>query len=125
MDVRGKVEELATKLKADPQLLARFQKEPVATLEKLLGVDLPDETIEKVADGRQGQAGRGETGERAGRPVREEVSPGELPESAANTIRERAFARSLVLRVWLVPSGRNSAISSKPQSRILQSWSRV
>ncbi len=66
MDVRGKVEELATKLKADPQLLARFQKEPVATLEKLLGVDLPDETIEKVADGVRAKLGAEKLGSALG-----------------------------------------------------------
>lgn len=51
MDVREKVEALTSKLKADPQLLAKFHKEPVATLEKLLGVDLPDDQAKKVVEG--------------------------------------------------------------------------
>ena len=53
MDIKEKlqdlVEQVIAKLKADPGLLASFKKEPVAVLEKVLGVDLPDEQIEKVA----------------------------------------------------------------------------
>lgn len=39
------------KLKADDELMAQFQKEPVKALEKLLGVDLPDEQIQAVVTG--------------------------------------------------------------------------
>lgn len=39
------------KLKADDELMAQFQKEPVKALEKLLGVDLPDEQVNAVVTG--------------------------------------------------------------------------
>ncbi len=63
MDIKEKIEELAAKLKKDPQLLSKFQKDPVATLEGLLGVDLPDETIRKVADGVKAKLGAEKLGD--------------------------------------------------------------
>lgn len=41
------------KIKSDPKLLADFQSEPVKAVEKLLGVDLPDDVIDKVVKGVQ------------------------------------------------------------------------
>ena len=49
--IKDKIEEITAKIKADDDLLDNFKKEPVKTLEKLLGVDLPDEIIEKIVDG--------------------------------------------------------------------------
>ncbi len=49
--IMDKVEELAKKIGGDKELLAAFTKDPVKTLESKLGVDLPDEQIEKLADG--------------------------------------------------------------------------
>ena len=44
-DVKEKVEELASKFQQDPALLKNFQDDPVKTLEKLLGIDLPDDQL--------------------------------------------------------------------------------
>jgi hypothetical protein len=51
MDIKEKVTEVVEKIKKDPALLAEFQKEPVKTVEKIVGMDLPDELIEKILDG--------------------------------------------------------------------------
>jgi hypothetical protein len=51
MDIKGKVTEVVEKIKKDPELLAQFQKDPVKTVEKVVGMDLPDELIEKVVEG--------------------------------------------------------------------------
>lgn len=51
MDIKEKINELVVKIKSDKDILAKFQKEPVKTVESLLGVDLPDDMIEKVVDG--------------------------------------------------------------------------
>ena len=51
MDIKSKITELVDKIKTDPSLAAKFQKEPVATIEGLLGVDLPDDQVNKIADG--------------------------------------------------------------------------
>ncbi len=49
--IKEKIEEITEKIKADDDLLDNFKKDPIKTLEKLLGVDLPDEAIEKLVDG--------------------------------------------------------------------------
>ena len=53
MDFKEKINELVEKIKSDPKLLADFQSEPVKAVEKLLGVDLPDDVIDKVVKGVQ------------------------------------------------------------------------
>ncbi len=49
--IKEKIEEITARIKADDDLLANFKKDPVKTLEKLLGIDLPDDMIEKLVDG--------------------------------------------------------------------------
>ena len=51
IDIKAKIEGLATKLQKDPALLQSFQKDPVKTLEKLTGVDLPDDQLQPLAAG--------------------------------------------------------------------------
>ncbi len=50
MDIKAKAEELVEKIKGNPKLLAKFKEEPVKVIEELIGIDLPDEQLEKVAD---------------------------------------------------------------------------
>ncbi len=50
MDIKAKAAELVEKIKKDPTLLARFKDEPVPVIEALIGMDLPDDQIEKVAE---------------------------------------------------------------------------
>ncbi len=51
MDIKAKIEELVNKIKNDKDLLAKFQKDPIPTVEGLLGVDLPDDQVQKIVDG--------------------------------------------------------------------------
>ncbi len=51
MDIKEKITEIVEKIKSEPNLLTSFKSEPVKTVEKLIGIDLPDEMIEKVVDG--------------------------------------------------------------------------
>ena len=51
MDIKEKIEELVEKIKNDDDLLKNFKEEPVKTIEKLIGIDLPDDQIEKLIDG--------------------------------------------------------------------------
>lgn len=51
MDIKAKIEELVDKISGDKALQAQFKSDPVAAVEKLLGVDLPDDVIEKIVDG--------------------------------------------------------------------------
>ena len=50
-DVKEKVDELVKKITGDKGLAAKFVKNPVKTVEELLGVDLPDEIVTKVING--------------------------------------------------------------------------
>lgn len=54
MDIKGqlkeKAEEIIDKIKSDKNIAAKFQKDPVATVEELLGVDLPNDQIEALVD---------------------------------------------------------------------------
>lgn len=50
IDIKAKIDELVEKIKSDKTLLSRFEKEPVKVIEELIGVDLPDDQIEKVVE---------------------------------------------------------------------------
>ncbi|MBE6945566.1 MAG: hypothetical protein E7459_05710 [Ruminococcaceae bacterium] len=51
MDIKKKIEELVEKIKNDKTLLSKFQKDPITTVEGLLGVDLPNDQVEKIVEG--------------------------------------------------------------------------
>lgn len=51
MDIKKKIEELVEKLKNDKTLLSKFQKDPITTVEGLLGIDLPNDQVEKIVEG--------------------------------------------------------------------------
>ncbi len=51
MDIKEKIEELVEKIASDKALQAQFKSDPVSAVEKLLGVDLPNDVIEKIVDG--------------------------------------------------------------------------
>ena len=50
-DIKGKVEEIVAKLKKDPDLMEKFQNDPIKALESVLGVDLPDEQLKPLVAG--------------------------------------------------------------------------
>ena len=50
MDIKAKVEELVAEIQKNPKLLAQFKENPVPVIEKLVGMDLPDDQIMKMAD---------------------------------------------------------------------------
>ncbi len=49
-ELKEKAEELIEKIKNDKDIAAKFQKDPVATVEELLGIDLPNDQIMAVAE---------------------------------------------------------------------------
>ena len=50
MDIKAKIQEIVDKIKADPQLLSKFEKDPITVVEQLLGVDLPNDQLQGVVD---------------------------------------------------------------------------
>ena len=51
MDIKEKIEAIVENVKKNPAMLKKFQSEPVKVVEELVGMDLPDELIEKIIDG--------------------------------------------------------------------------
>ena len=49
-EIKELIEKAIGKLQADEDLLAKFKKDPIKVVEKLLGVDLPNEQLEQVVD---------------------------------------------------------------------------
>lgn len=64
IDVKEKVSELVEKLQEDPALLKNFQKDPVKTVEKLVGIDLPDEQLKPVVAGIKAKLAASDLGEK-------------------------------------------------------------
>ncbi len=64
MDIKDKIEELASGLRKDPALLKSFRADPVRTLEKLTGVNLPDEQLQPLAAGIKAKLAAADLGEK-------------------------------------------------------------
>ena len=50
MDIKNKIEEVIDTIKSDKELGKKFVKEPVKTVEDLLGINLPDEQVKQVIE---------------------------------------------------------------------------
>ena len=66
MDIKAKIEEIVEKIKNDDNFADKFKKEPVKAVESVLGIDLPDETIEKVIDGVKAKVNLDSIGDKLG-----------------------------------------------------------
>ena len=51
MDIKAQIEKVVETVTKDKSLLTQVQTEPVKAVEKVLGIDLPDDIINKVVDG--------------------------------------------------------------------------
>lgn len=51
MDIKAKMEEVVKKIKSDDKLMEKFNDNPTKVIEDLIGVDLPDDQVDKVIDG--------------------------------------------------------------------------
>ena len=49
--IKDKINEIVEKIKNDKDIAAKFQKDPITTVEGLIGIDLPNDQIEKIVDG--------------------------------------------------------------------------
>ena len=57
MDIAKIIAEAVKTLTNDKTLMAAFKKDPIGTVEKKLGIDLPDEQINAVIKGIQAKLG--------------------------------------------------------------------
>ena len=51
MDIKAKIEQIVSKLMSDKNLRSKFNTNPVAVIEELIGVDLPDDLVNQLIDG--------------------------------------------------------------------------
>lgn len=49
--IKEKINEIVEKIKNDKDIAAKFQKDPITTVEGLVGIDLPNDQIEKIIAG--------------------------------------------------------------------------
>lgn len=49
-ELKEKAEELIEKIKKDKNIAAKFQKDPISTVEELLEIDLPNDQIMALAE---------------------------------------------------------------------------
>lgn len=57
MDIKDQIEKLVQKVNSDPTIKEQFQKDPAKAVEKVLGVDLPDDVVDKVVTGVKAKLG--------------------------------------------------------------------
>lgn len=51
MDIKEQINRIIEEVSKDPDIKEEFEKEPVKVIEKLIGIDLPDEIVMKIIDG--------------------------------------------------------------------------
>ena len=48
--IKDKLDEIVDKIKSDKNIAAKFQKDPIGTVESLIGIDLPNDQLEALVD---------------------------------------------------------------------------
>ncbi len=66
MDIKAKIDEVTEKVKGDPNFAQKFKTEPIKAVEDVLGVDLPDDMINKVIDGVKAKVNLGGIADKIG-----------------------------------------------------------
>ena len=51
MDIKEQISKMTDAIKNNPDIKEQFEKEPVKAIESIIGIDLPDDIVEKVIDG--------------------------------------------------------------------------
>ena len=49
--MKEKIESIVSKVQNDPSFKEKFTKEPIKAVEEILGIDLPDDEINKIIEG--------------------------------------------------------------------------
>ncbi len=51
MDIKAQISKMVEEVSKNPDMKEQFEKEPVKAVEKVLGIDLPDDVVMKIVDG--------------------------------------------------------------------------
>ena len=55
MDIKEKISEVVERITSDKALMVKFKDDPIGAVEDILGIDLPDDLMEKIVDGVKGK----------------------------------------------------------------------
>ena len=65
-NLKEKAEQIVAKLRSDEKLMEKFQKNPASVLEEYLGVDLPDDQVNKLGEAIKAKVPRDKLGSTLG-----------------------------------------------------------
>lgn len=51
MDMKAQINKIMEEVSKNPDIKKEFEKEPVKVIEKVIGIDLPDDVVMKIVDG--------------------------------------------------------------------------
>ncbi len=51
MEIKGQIDKIIEEVSKNPNIKEQFEKEPVKVIEKIIGIDLPDDVVMKIIDG--------------------------------------------------------------------------
>lgn len=51
MDIKDQINRIMEEVSQNPNIKEEFEKEPVRVIEKIIGIDLPDDVVMKIIDG--------------------------------------------------------------------------
>ncbi len=51
MDIKEQISKMVEEISNNPNIKEQFEKEPVKVIEKVIGIDLPDDVVMKIVDG--------------------------------------------------------------------------
>lgn len=51
MDIKGQINKMLEEVSKNPNMKEQFEKEPVKVIEKVIGIDLPDDVVMKIIEG--------------------------------------------------------------------------
>ena len=51
MDIKEHINKIVEEVSKNPDIKEQFEKEPVKVIEKVIGIDLPDDAVMKIVDG--------------------------------------------------------------------------
>lgn len=51
MDIKEQISRIVEEVSKNPNMKEQFEKEPVKVIEKVTGIDMPDDIVMKVIDG--------------------------------------------------------------------------
>lgn len=66
MDIKEKIDELVSKVKNDKNFSKKFKENPVKAVEGVIGMDLPDEQINKIVDAIKAKVSLDDIGDKLG-----------------------------------------------------------